>query len=157
MFKFILLAALLFAAAAVHHHEHEEQHYDHQEHSLAEDDGEASHEIGKIVDWGCCGYYGGVVCGTTFPECCSGGCRPGLVAGSTCVGRKIQLSSKRCPTSCANTCRRAGGVICGTSVTSEDCCYPMYCSGLLVRTCAAGTKIPLGNCMPNTAFSKWRW
>jgi hypothetical protein len=145
MNKFICLALLLICVLSTHQHLDEE---------LSE---ESSHDIGKNINWGCCQHFGGVVCGTTFPECCSGGCRPGLLGGSTCIGHKVKISASRCPNSCRNMCSSYGGIICGTSVTTEECCQPQFCSGLAIRTCAAGSRINTPNCVPGTSFSKWRW
>jgi hypothetical protein len=45
-----------------------------------------------------------------------------------------------------------GGIICGTSILRDQCCQPQFCQGLtsLSRTCLPGTRIPIGNCVPNT-------
>jgi hypothetical protein len=137
MFKFICVALLCLVALTLKTHE-------------------PSHLIGKNINYDCCMQFGGVVCGTTFPVCCRGGCRKTWIGSTSCIGQKIRIHSDICPNSCRNMCRAQGGIICGTSVTTEDCCYPQFCQGTVSRSCVGG-KIPLAYCAPGTSFSKWRW
>jgi hypothetical protein len=115
------------------------------------------HLLHKNINVECCLRLGGVVCGTTFPSCCSGGCRDTWYGGVSCYGNKLNISSELCPNSCKNVCRRQGGIICGTSVTKEECCEPQFCTGLVFRSCDAGTRMPMPGCVPSTTFSKWSW
>lgn len=115
-----------------------------------------AHDLHKIIDYKCCRIFGGVVCGTQFPECCTEGCAPGSLGGWTCLGTKIKINPKICPNSCKNRCERRGGRICGTSILTEQCCFNQYCNGLFYRTCDEGMQIPLGSCMASTAFNRWR-
>lgn len=115
-----------------------------------------AHNIHKVIDYKCCQRFGGVVCGMQFPECCTLGCAPGTIGGVTCLGEKIRINPHICPNSCKNKCERRGGMICGTSILTEQCCYAQYCSGIFYRTCEQGMQIPLGRCMPSTAFARWR-
>lgn len=138
MYKYLVLLVTVGIVCSIHTHEEE------------------SHEIMKTVDPYCCSALGGVVCGTTFHECCQGGCRQSLVGGTTCLGQKIPVSAKTCPNSCKNICHSQGGIICGSSLTTEECCQPAYCRGFFTRSCVPGTRLNLGMCMKNTAFANWR-
>ena len=65
-----------------------------------------AHDIRKILDRRCCQRFGGIVCGTRFPECCTEGCTPGVLGGYTCLGEKIKINTDVCPDSCKNRCER---------------------------------------------------
>ena len=64
----------------------------------------------------------------------------------------LDLKPEHCGNSCLNQCNMLGGIICGTSILRDQCCQPQFCQGLttLTRSCLPGTRIPLGNCAPNT-------
>lgn len=114
------------------------------------------HMLHRNINAQCCAMLGGALCGTTFPNCCTGGCRPTWYGGTGCIGQKIKMSPDLCPNSCKNVCGQQGGVICGTTINREDCCLPHLCRGLIHRSCT-GFRIPLFNCVPHTTFSKWSW
>jgi hypothetical protein len=116
----------------------------------------AAHLLHKSVNSECCMMLGGMLCGTTFPECCAGGCRSTWYGGTSCLGMKLNISHELCPNSCKNVCRAQGGIICGTTITTEECCPPQFCTGIVARSCS-GIRIPLGNCVRHTSFSKWSW
>ena len=110
---------------------------------------EANHEA--VFNLPCCNSYGGVLCGMLWKTCCLGPCNNWLVA-QTCSGQTLDLKPEHCGNSCLNQCGAMGGVICGTSILKDQCCQPQFCQGLtsITRTCLPGTRIPLGNCAPNT-------
>lgn len=104
-----------------------------------------------VINLPCCNSYGGVMCGYFFKTCCLGRCNNWLIA-QTCGGQVLDLKPEHCGNSCLNQCNAMGGIICGTSILRDQCCQPQFCQGLtgLTRTCLPGTRIPLGNCAPNT-------
>lgn len=104
-----------------------------------------------VLNLPCCNSYGGVLCGYLWKTCCLGRCNNWLIA-QTCGGQALDLRPEHCGNSCLNQCGAMGGIICGTSILRDQCCQPQFCQGLtgLTRTCLPGTRIPIGNCAPNT-------